>query len=104
MSEEKKELTPKAQTHERGSIPAVRDDIAYVAPMFVFLAFVWAGGNWKQLYPHFYLARAVIVAILLAIFWRSYTKIRWNGWWLGAILGVISVFQWIAMQLLLQKI
>jgi len=83
---------------------AVRDDIAYVVPMFVFLAFVWAGGRWENLYPHFYIARALIVPVLLVLFWRSYTKIRWNGWWIGAILGVVSLVQWVGMQLLLQKI
>jgi CAAX prenyl protease-like protein len=46
----------------------------------------------------------VIVAVLLAVLWRHYTKIRWNGWWLGVILGVVSIFQWVGMQLLLQKI
>jgi CAAX prenyl protease-like protein len=90
-----------ASDRDRG---IVRDDLAYVLPMLVFLAFVWAGGNWKNLYPQMYVARALIVPILLALFWRSYTKIRWNGWWLGAILGVVSIFQWVGMQLLLQKI
>ena len=87
--------------HDRG---LVRDDLAYVIPMFVFLALVGGGGHWINLYPQFYVARALIVPILLALFWRSYTKIRWDGWWLGAILGVISIVQWVGMQLLLQKI
>src|SRR3954454_13204152 len=82
----------------------VRDDLAYVIPMFVFLGFVGAGGHWKTLYPHFYVARALVVPILLALFWKSYSKIRWNGWWLGAILGALSLLQWVGMQLLLQKI
>ena len=42
---------------------AVRDDLAYMLPMLVFLAFVWAGGNWKELYPHFYVARAIVVPV-----------------------------------------
>ena len=82
----------------------VRDDLAYIIPMIVFLALVGGGGHWANLYPQFYVARALIVPILLALFWRSYTKIRWDGWWLGAILGVISIVQWVGMQLLLQKI
>ncbi|HEX3358954.1 MAG TPA: CAAX prenyl protease-related protein [Tepidisphaeraceae bacterium] len=83
---------------------SVPDDIAYLAPMLVFLALVWGGTNWKNLYPHFYVARALIVPILLIILWPHYTKIRWNGWWLGLILGVLGIVQWIALQLLLQKI
>src|SRR5438477_2333062 len=83
---------------------AVRDDLAYVIPMLAFLAFVWMSTTWKNLYPHFYVARALLVPVLLALFWKSYTKIRWNGWWIGAILGAVSIVQWVGMQLLLQKI
>ena len=82
----------------------VRDDLAYVIPMLTFLAFVWMGSQWKNLYPHFYVARALVVPILLALFWKNYTKVRWNGWWLGASLGALSLVQWVGMQLLLQKI
>ena len=82
----------------------MRDDLAYILPMMVFLLLVGAGGHWPNLYPHFYVARALIVPILLIICWKSYTKIRWNGWLLGAFLGVITTVQWIGMQLLLQKI
>src|SRR4051794_5878735 len=103
MTPPQDKVIPYEPRHQEERGP-VRDDIAYMLPMFVFLAFVWAGGNWKNLYPHFYVARAVIVAALLAVLWRNYTKIRWNGWWLGAILGVVSIFQWVGMQLLLQKL
>jgi CAAX prenyl protease-like protein len=44
------------------------------------------------------------VAVLLVMFWRHYTKIRWNGWWLGVIVGVIGIFQWVPMQLWLQHL
>ena len=83
---------------------ALRDDIAYVLPMFVFLALVWAGGKWPALYPDFYIARALIVAILLIALRNHFTKIRWSYWWLGVILGIVGIVQWIAMQLLLQKL
>src|SRR5439155_27116499 len=36
--------------------------------------------------------------------WNHYTKIRWNHWWLGAIVGVVVIVQWVGMQLLLQKL
>jgi CAAX prenyl protease-like protein len=76
----------------------LRDEIAYVTPMAVFLGLIWVGTQSKSLYPAAYVARAVIVAGLLAYFWRHYTKIRWNYWWLGAIVGVIGIVQWVGMQ------
>jgi len=78
--------------------PRVSDDLAYVLPMLAFLVFVWVGGSWKSLYVPAYVARALTVPILLAVLWRHYTKVRWNGWWLGVIVGVFGVFQWVLMQ------
>jgi CAAX prenyl protease-like protein len=86
-----------------------RDDLAYVLPMAVFLAFVWLGGSETvkrfvpAAYPISYVARTVIVAGLLVLLRRHYTKIRWNYWWLGAIVGVVGIFQWVPMQLWLQS-
>jgi len=93
---------PVAPTPEVDPTPpgrtSVRDDLAYVLPMLVFLILIWVGSTWKSLYAPAYVARAVVAAALLAVFWRHYTKIRWNGWWLGAIVGVVGVFQWVLMQ------
>lgn len=80
-----------------------RDEVAYVAPMSVFLGLIWVGTTWKSLYPAAYVARAVIVAALLVIFWRRYTRISWRYAGLGAIVGVIGIVQWVGMQLWLQN-
>lgn len=85
------------------------DDLAYILPMGVFLGFVWLGANsWiKSHVPHAYAisyaARVVIVAAMLAILWRHYTKIRWNHWWLGILVGAVGIVQWVGMQVWLQK-
>ena len=81
----------------------VGDDLAYFLPMAVFLLIMSAGSLWEPLYPYAYVARTIIVAVLLVLFWRHYTKIRWDYWWLGAIVGVIGIFQWVPMQLWLQN-
>ena len=87
----------------------VSDDPAYILPMAVFLAFVWIGTKGTETdvgntwYPWAYVARTVIVAALLILFWPAYTKIRWNHWWLGVIVGVVGIFQWVGMQLWLQN-
>jgi CAAX prenyl protease-like protein len=77
--------------------------------MAVFLGFTWLGANetFKSAVPHAYavsyFAKTIVVAFLLALLWRHYTKIRWNHWWLGVIVGVIGIFQWVPMQLWLQR-
>jgi CAAX prenyl protease-like protein len=81
----------------------VRDDLAYFLPMAVFMAFTWVGGKWKSLYPLSYVAKVVAVGLMLIAFRRLYTRIRWNHWWLGIIVGVIGIFQWVPMQLWLQQ-
>jgi CAAX prenyl protease-like protein len=79
----------------------VRDDIAYVLPMAVFLVFTQAGDWWPASYPIGYIAKTLIVAILLAVLWPNFTKIRWDFWWLGALLGTVGVVQWVGMETLL---
>jgi uncharacterized protein len=85
------------------------DDLAYLAPMLVFLLITWLGANstFNQYvpfpYPVSYFAKTVVVAALLVFFWRRYTKIRWNHWWLGVIVGIVGIFQWVGMQLWLQR-
>src|SRR5687767_2668407 len=99
--------TTQTPTESQATPPArqgwLRDDIAYILPMGAFLAFTWVGGNWKSLYPISYVAKVLVTAILLVMCWRHYTKISWRYWWLGVIVGVIGIFQWVPMQLWLQK-
>jgi len=86
-----------------------REDLAYILPMLVFMIFVWLGtkgedtGHGNTWYPWTYLARAVVVGLMLILYRRTYTKIRWNHWWLGLFVGVAGFFQWVGMQLFLQK-
>jgi hypothetical protein len=76
--------------------------------MELFLALVWvssqgeqtaAGNSW---YPWANVARTILVGALLWYFRGSYERIRWNHWWLGLIVGVVGLFQWVGMQLLLE--
>jgi uncharacterized protein len=78
-----------------------RDDVAYLAPMAVFLLFTQIGVWWPQLYAVSYVAKTIIVALVLIACWKYYTKIRWDYWWLGALMGVVGVVQWVGMEKLL---
>src|SRR5687767_366756 len=89
--------------------PLVADDVAYILPMGVFLLFTVLGTSdtfaryVPHAYPLAYAAKVVVVATLLAVLWKQYTPIRWNHWWLGVIVGVVGIFQWVGMQLWLQN-
>jgi uncharacterized protein len=78
----------------------VRPDVAYILPMAVFLAFTFVGGQWKDWYPHSYVAKTVVVAAIIAVVWRAYTRVRWTHLGLGALFGVIGLVQWVGMETL----
>jgi CAAX prenyl protease-like protein len=77
--------------------------------MATFIACVWLGtkgaetGHGNTWYPAAYVARVVIVGLMLIGFRHAYTKIRWNHWWLGLIVGIVGIFQWVGMQLFLER-
>jgi CAAX prenyl protease-like protein len=77
--------------------------------MMAFLVFTWVGANEAvkkfvpAAYPVSYVVKTVVVAALLFAFRKHYTKVRWNYWWLGVIVGVVGIFQWVPMQLWLQS-
>ncbi len=81
----------------------LRDDLAYLLPMAVFLIFTQIGVWWPAAYPASYVLKTFLVAFVLFLCRRHYTSIRWNGWWLGALLGVVGIVQWVAMQHWLQR-
>ena len=81
----------------------ISDDIAYILPMGIFLALIFAGTKFPGGYPLYYALRTVATAIALFLLWRHYTKIRWNALWLGVVVGILGTVQWIGMQLWLQK-
>jgi CAAX prenyl protease-like protein len=89
-------IDPVKQTVIRG--PRVSDDLAYLLPMGAFLAFTWAGGYWPSFFVASYVAKTFVAALLLAVLWRHYTKIRWSYWWLGIVMGVVGVVQWVCME------
>lgn len=79
-----------------------RDELAYIAPMASFLLIMSLGFLGDTAYALAYVARTIVAALLLHLFWRRYTTIGWSYAWLGAIMGVLGVVQWIGMDSLLQ--
>jgi CAAX prenyl protease-like protein len=78
-----------------------RDDLAYVAPMAVFLLLTQVGASWPKLFVASYVAKTLVVPFVLWFFWQHYTKIRWTHLGLGAVMGVLGLVQWVGMEKLL---
>jgi CAAX prenyl protease-like protein len=92
------------QTPRRFSVlNFISDWWAYVIPMAAFMLFTWVGTLGKDWFPPSYVAKTLIVPVLLILFWHRYTQIRWNYWWLGIIVGVIGLVQWIGMEKILMS-
>jgi CAAX prenyl protease-like protein len=81
----------------------VSDDVAYILPMGIFLGFIFLQGQWPNHYALLYLLKTIATAIALIGLRKHFTKIRWNAWWLGLIVGTVGIVQWIGLQLWLQK-
>jgi CAAX prenyl protease-like protein len=81
----------------------IPDDVAYWLPMALFLACLWVGGHWDAAFVPSYVARVLLTAAALFLLRSHYTRVRWNGWWLGVIVGVVGLFQWVGMQTLLER-
>lgn len=81
----------------------IGDDIAYIAPMVIFLAFTWVGTTWPGSYAVVYPIKTVCTAAALIGLRRHFTPIRWNALGLGVLVGAVGIVQWIGLQLLLQK-
>jgi hypothetical protein len=96
-------MDPTPLDYQTPTTPFIRDDVAYVLPMGIFLAFTWVSLHWPATYPVLYVVKTIATAAALALLWRHYTKIRWNFWWLGILVGILGIVQWVGMQLLLQK-
>ena len=84
--------------HLPGPRLGVSDDAAYILPMGVFLLLTFAGGQWRSFYIASYVIKTLLTALLLVLLWRRYAKVRWDFWWLGILLGVVGVVQWIGME------
>lgn len=92
-----------------------RPQLPYLLPFLVFVGLMgpsqlgqWLGIDWQKLWfdylPTVYTAKTFAAAILLAIFWKYYTPIRWNHWGLGILVGVLGVPLWLGAEYLLQTL
>jgi uncharacterized protein len=76
----------------------VADDFAYMIPMAVFLALTWPGTHWPAFFPASYIIKTILTAGCLIWLWPQYTKISWSYSWLGVIVGIVGLVQWVGME------
>jgi hypothetical protein len=79
----------------------IGDDAAYVSPMAVFLLLTFAAAHWPAFFPWSYILKTLAAGLLLILFRKHYTKINWTYAWLGAIVGILGVIQWVGMEKLI---
>lgn len=78
-----------------------KEDLAYILPMATFLILTQVGVSWPAAMPVSYVAKTFISAGLIVYFWKHYTPIRWDYAWLGVLVGVLGIVQWVGMEKLL---
>jgi CAAX prenyl protease-like protein len=66
--------------------------------MGAFLLLTWVGGHWPNLYAASYVAKTIAAAAILFYFRNQYTSIRWSYAWLGVLVGILGVVQWVGME------
>ncbi len=78
-----------------------RDDLAYVLPMLLYLGITYVETQFPAWLPWLHALKISVVAATLILFRKHYTRITWRYAWLGAIVGVLVVVQWVGMEKLL---
>jgi uncharacterized protein len=79
----------------------IGDDTAYFLPMAAFLLLTYAAAHWPSFFVPGYIIKTFVAGVLLIMLRRHYTKINWDYAWLGVIVGVIGIVQWVGMEKLL---
>jgi len=93
-----------SSTHKRRWLSGVRDDVAYMLPMGAFVGLTFLGGYLPEsAFPFVYAAKTVIAAVLLWMLWPAFTRINWDYFWTGVLVGVVGLFQWVGTEELLLK-
>ena len=96
-------MTRSAEPPAARPLSAVPDDAAYWIPMGLFLGCLWVGGQWPALFVPSYVVRVVATAGALFLLRSHYTRVRWDYWWLGLIVGAVGIVQWVGMQAVLER-
>jgi CAAX prenyl protease-like protein len=98
MEEGTKPLEYESPRPPRARLPLIDDDRAYLLPMVVFLGLTFVGGHWPGLFRVSYVLKTLAAGGLLIALRGYYTKINWKFAWLGVIVGILGLVQWVGME------
>jgi len=77
----------------------------YVAPFVAFILLTYGGGHWPSAAHFWYLAKTVVVGVMLWSFRRHYPELRPGGsggnWAIAALVGGVVLAVWVAPERLL---
>ena len=76
-----------------------RPQLPYVLPLVIFGAFLAAEGQYPAAKWWLYPAKTLATGICLWWLWREFKALSWRWSWLGIVIGVVVVAQWIGMEL-----
>jgi CAAX prenyl protease-like protein len=101
--------TWRAWLEERPQLPYLLPFLGFVVVMLPGMAFGKLGGiDWQDLWftyqPLVYTVKTVVGAVLLVVFWRYYTPIRWRHLGVGVLLGLLGVPLWVGLEMLSQRV
>jgi CAAX prenyl protease-like protein len=86
-------------------LAGVRDDVAYMLPMGAFVGLTFLGSYLPQnAFPIVYATKTLVAAVLLGVLWPHFTRITWDYFWTGVLVGVVGVIQWIGTEELLLRV
>ena len=92
---------PTSLAPQKPSTALMGDDLAYALPMGIFLVLTWVGGTWPATYPATYVGKTIATAVALFLLRGHFTRIVWRYWWLGILVGIVGIVQWVGMETLI---
>jgi len=72
--------------------------------MGAFLVITWLGSQFPDYFPIAYAVKTLVAAVLLWVLWPHFTRITWDYFWVGVLVGVVGVVQWIGTEELLLRV
>ena len=80
-----------------------RPHLPYVLPIIVFGLFLAAESQWPQAKWFLYPLKTLATGACLWWVWGEFKSLSWRWSWLGVVIGIVVVVQWVGMEELFKK-
>ena len=75
-----------------------RPQLPYILPLVVFGAFLALENYWPDAKGWLYPGKTLATGICLWLLRREFKGLAWRWSWLGIVIGVVVVVQWVGME------